>query len=162
MDQAFMFPNMLSGSRSGDGWTRDGSTGGAVDGHLEVCNSNASEGFLYSPYVELKHGPVYQLSTFTANTSNCKGSQIYVLYEDSRADGWIAKEFNAFMRGPGGGWFHGSFSLPESSPEGRYRIRFDNDGTSDGYPSFIWFRDIMLCESDVPHAWAPAAGEVWP
>lgn len=161
MDQAFMYPNMLPGSRSGDGWTRVGSTGGAVDGHLEVKNSKATENFLYSPYVELKHGPVYQLSAFTANTSSCKGSQIYVLYEDSLAEGWIAKEFSDVMRGPGGGWFHGSFSLPESSPEGRYRIRFDNDGTSDGYPSLIWFGSIMLCEAAEQHAWAPAAGEVW-
>lgn len=103
MDQAFMYPNMLPGSRSGDGWTRVGSTGGAVDGHLEVKNSKATENFLYSPYVELKHGPVYQLSAFTANTSSCKGSQIYVLYEDSLAEGWIAKEFSDVMRGPGGG-----------------------------------------------------------
>lgn len=102
MDQAFMFPNMLSGSRTGDGWTREGSTGYVVDDHIEVCNSNVSENFLYSPYVELKHGPVYQLSTFTANTSNCKGSEIYVLYEDSLAKGWIAKSFFGFMRGPGG------------------------------------------------------------
>lgn len=165
MAQTFTYPNLLSGTRTGKGWTRVGSTGSFVDGHIEVVNSRTSEGFLFSPYAELRHGPVYQISAFTANTSNCKGSQVYVLYEDDRADGYIAKGFYDVMRGPGGGWFHGSFSIPESSPEGRYRIRFDNDGTSDGqpsYPSYLWFRDIMLCEAAEPHAWAPAEGEVWP
>ena len=63
---------------------------------------------------------------------------------------------------PRGGRFEDTFELPSASPEGKYIMRLDNNGTTDGRESLGWFRDIMLCESDVPRAWAPAEGEVWP
>lgn len=63
---------------------------------------------------------------------------------------------------PGGGYFEDTFELPSTSPKGKYTMRFDNNGTTDSKQSLVWFRDIMLCESDVPRAWAPAEGEVWP
>ena len=40
-----------------------------------------------------------------------------------------------------------------------FRLRFDNNGSTDGKNCLIWFRDIMLVEGTEPRAWAPAEGE---
>lgn len=44
----------------------------------------------------------------------------------------------------------------------KYSLRFDNNGSTDGKDSVLRIRDVMLTEGTEPHAWAPAAGEVWP
>lgn len=63
----------------------------------------------------------------------------------------------------GGAWLDATFRLDANARDGvPFQLRFDNNGTTDSKQSLVWFRDIMLCESDVPHAWAPAEGEVWP
>lgn len=63
----------------------------------------------------------------------------------------------------GGAWLDATFRLDANARDGvPFQLRFDNNGSTDGESCLIWFRNIMLCESDVPRAWAPAEGEVWP
>lgn len=63
----------------------------------------------------------------------------------------------------GGGWLDATFRLDARALDGvPFRLRFDNNGSTDGENCLIWFRDIMLTEGTEPHAWAPADGEVWP
>lgn len=62
-----------------------------------------------------------------------------------------------------GAWLNWTFRLKANARDGvPFRIRFDNNGSTDGKNALIWFRDIMLTEGTEPHAWAPAEGEVWP
>lgn len=156
----FAYPNLLSGTRTGKGWTRVGGTGSYGEG-IELRNSASHECYLHSTNVTLKHGVKYSISFDTANTANTAGVDMYVLYDDSTASGWIARERAAIQKGPGGGRFTDTFELPSTSPEGVYNLRFDNNGTTDGKTSLVWFRDIMLCESDVPRAWAPGPDDDW-
>lgn len=62
----------------------------------------------------------------------------------------------------GGAWTTWTFSLDPNARDGvAFNVRFDNNGTTDGSTSLVWFRDIMLCESDVPRAWAPGPDDDW-
>ena len=168
MSQTFEYPNLLTGSRSGAGWSYD--NGGmryeALGRGFEnkqhaLLNSTKNENYIRSPYVLLKHGIAYAFSVYTANESNCAGSDIYVLYNQI-TDGWIAGEIIHCEKGRVGGEVTFMFTIPDTSPEGNYYIRFDNNGSTDGKDALIWFGSPMLCIASEPHAWAPAEGEVWP
>ena len=161
MSQTFEYPNLLIGSRSGVGWTYDHGSFDAYNHHC-LFNDSKNENYMCSPLYPLKHGITYAFSAFSANTENFMGSDIYVLYAGgySIGDGWIAGHMG-FMKGPGG-WVTYTYSLPSTSPEGNYYLRFDNNGSTDGKTSLIWLENPMLCIASEPHAWAPAEGEVWP
>lgn len=109
MSQTFEYPNLLTGSRSGAGWSYD--NGGMRYEALErgfenkqhaLLNSTKNENFIRSPYVLLKHGIAYAFSVYTANGSNCAGSDIFVLYNQV-TDGWIAGGIKHCEKGPVGG-----------------------------------------------------------
>lgn len=99
----FLYPNLLSGTRTGEGWTRVAGTGGYnPDTGIELYNSKSGECYLHSTNVTLKHGVKYSISFDTVNTANTAGVDMYVLYDDSTASGWIARERAAIQKGPGG------------------------------------------------------------
>jgi hypothetical protein len=157
MTQTFEYPNLATGSRSGVGWTY-------WNGHMDdnqhhlLYNSTNKENFIHSPMIVLKHGITYAFSVYTANTENCDGVDMYILYERYTPEWRAAYKVNC-GKGPGGGWITFTFTLPDASPEGNYYIRFDNNGSTDGKDALVWFADPMLCVASEPHAWAPAEGE---
>lgn len=167
--QTFEYPNLLSGTRSGAGWTRSGS--GASGGYnpdtgIALHNTQPSENFLNSPPVVLHKGVDYTLHCFAANTANMSSMDIWVIdvggYSSSYQ--WIgARDLTPKTPGPEGAWITWTFRLDARARDGvPFRIRFDNNGSTDGNNCLIWFRDIMLTEGTEPRAWAPAEGEVWP
>ena len=106
MSQTFEYPNLLTGSRSGAGWLYDNGGMRLERSDLNhkqhaLLNSKKHENFIRSPLVSLKHGIVYEFSVYTANGSNCAGSDIFVLYEKT-VDGWIARSITKCAKGPGG------------------------------------------------------------
>lgn len=106
MSQTFEYPNLLTGSRSGAGWLYDNGGMRLERSDLNhkqhaLLNSTKYENFIRSPFVSLKHGIVYEFSVYTANGSNCAGSDIFVLYEKT-VDGWIARSITKCAKGPGG------------------------------------------------------------
>lgn len=118
---SFVHPNLLGGTRTGAGWTRNGVSGGngfSIGTGLELCNSKSTEGYLWSPPVQLRHGTAYSLSFYCANTANMPSSDIHVLYADSTVPGWIAKEFANVGRGPGGGGSMGHLPFRRHLPKG--------------------------------------------
>lgn len=166
--QTFQYPNLLTGTRSGKGWTRSGS--GASGGYnpdtgIALHNTQSSENFLKSPSVVLHKNTDYTLHCFAANTSNMSGTDVWVL--DIAGGSSSYQQIGAYLLdknpGPRGTWLDWTFRLnPNSRDGGSFRLRFDNNGSTDGQNCLIWFRDIMLTEGTEPHAWAPAEGEVWP
>lgn len=100
MAQTFEYPNLLTGSRSGAGWTHQN---GYIDErhHHYLSNNTNKENFIMSPLIPLKHGITYALSVYTANTENCAGSDIFVLYEKV-VTGWIAEGVGKCEKGPRG------------------------------------------------------------
>lgn len=164
MAQTFEWPNLLSGTRSGEGWNRGGS--GAGGGYhqntgIELSNNKPSECSLYSPLVVLHKGTDYTLSCFAANSANMSGTKWCVINKET---GSLAAYRVLDSPGPGGGiWLTEHIHLWDNAADGgQYFVRFDNEGTTDGERCAIWFRDIMLVEGTEPHAWAPSEGEVWP
>lgn len=168
--QTYQYPNLLSGTRSGEGWSYSGPAGGAVT-YSEMVKALALQGtsktefFMFSPIVVLHKGIDYTLHCFAASTANMSSTELWVLdvtgYSDSY--NWIGAYAVFKTPGPGGGWFDATFRLDAQARDGvPFRLRFDNNGSTDGQNCLIWFRDIMLVEGTEPHAWAPASGEVWP
>lgn len=167
MAQTFEYPNMLSGTRTGKGWTREGGIGGngfdAGTG-LELCNKKADECFLASPDVVLHTRRTYSLSFYAASTANMSSCDIFVLDNGGYGDAyqWIGATKSSIKPPAGGAWTTWTFTLsPQARDGATFRVRFDNNGTTDGKQCLVWFRDIMLCESDVPRAWAPGPDDDW-
>ena len=168
MEQTFQYPNLLTGTRSGKGWTHEGSGAGGgynPDTGITLSNTQSSENFLYSPPVVLHKNTDYTLHCFAASTANMSGTDIWVLdmAGGSSSYEWIGASLNNKNPGPGGAWLDWTFRLHPNARDGvTFRLRFDNNGSTDGENCRIWFRDVMLTEGTEPHAWAPAEGEVWP
>ena len=168
--QTFQYPNLLTGTRSGQGWNLADNKPVTPDqsayryGPVLPCyNSAATETYLWSPPVTLHRDTDYVLSFLAASTNNMKGFDVHVLDVDASYTGWIGAEMNPEKPGGGGRWYSLPFRLSGASHDGAsYRVRFDNNGSSNGENCLIWFRDVMLVEGTEPHAWAPAEGEVWP
>ena len=111
MGQTFEYPNLLSGTRTGKGWTRTVGTGGNGFDYgtgLELRNNKASECFLWSTDVVLHMGRTYSLSFYAASTGNMSGVDIWVLDNGGHSDGyqWIGAAKTAIKPPAGGGVDH--------------------------------------------------------
>ena len=170
MAQTFQYPNLLTGTRDANGWTSGGHAprdfGYREDiGALYIRGTAAEEFYMLSPPVVLHKNTYYTLHCFAANTANMSGTELFVLDVDGSSDSyqWIGAHAALKTPGPRGGWLDATFRLHARARDGvPFRLRFDNNGSTDGQNCLIWFRDIMLTEGTEPHAWAPAEGEVWP
>lgn len=119
----FAYPNLLSGTRTGNGWTRTGGTGGNGFDRgtgIELFNSKSSECYLKSTNVVLHTGRTYTLSFYAASTANMRGSDLYVLDNGGSVDGhkWIAANKQAINLPAGGGMDHMDI-LPRPECSGR-------------------------------------------
>jgi len=170
MEQTYQYPNLLSGTRSGKGWTYSGPAGGSIyyskmNNHLVLQGTSRTEFFMFSPNVVLHKNTDYTLHCFAANTANMSGTELWVLDVDGASDSykWIGAHQALKTPGPGGAWLDATFRLDAQARDGvPFQLRFDNNGSTDDKICIIWFRDIMLVEGTEPRAWAPAEGEVWP
>lgn len=132
----FAYPNLLSGTRTGKGWTRTGGTGGNGFDRgtgLELLNSKSGECYLGAPDVVLHTGRTYTLSFYAASTANMRNSDLYVLDNGGYSDDyqWIAAAKQSFNP-PAGGWTTWTFSLASRARYGvAFNVRFDNNGTTD-------------------------------
>lgn len=107
MEQTYQYPNLLSGTRSGKGWTRIGS--GAYGGYnpntgIVLYNSKTTEVFLFSPPVVLHKGTDYTLHCFAASTANMSSTELWVLNVGGPSDNynWIGAHPALRTPGPGG------------------------------------------------------------
>lgn len=161
MAQAFSHPNLLSGTRSGDAWafpSGSGVSGGynKVTG-IELYNTNQSECVSYSPTLVMHTHTDYVLSCFSASTANMSSTEFFAL---DMGSGNVGANVAFKNPGPEGAWLDATFEIYNGMPDGAYyHLRFDNNGSTDGSRSIVWFRDIMLTEGTERHAWAPAEGE---
>lgn len=105
MEQTYQYPNLLSGTRSGEGWTWEGA-GGIYDAAtgFELYNTKSTEDFLFSPQVILHKNTDYTLHCFAANTANMSSTELWVLDVDGASDSynWIGAYSALKTPGPGG------------------------------------------------------------
>lgn len=122
----FVYPNLLSGTRTGKGWTMTaGGTGGYnPDTGIELYNSKSGECLLHSPGVVLHTGRTYTLGFYAASTANMAGCDIYVLDKGGYSDSyqWIAAAKTHFNP-PAGGGMDRMDLLPRTACAGRRDIR---------------------------------------
>lgn len=125
MAQTFEYPNMLSGTRTGKGWTREGGIGGngfdAGTG-LELCNKKADECFLASPDVVLHTRRTYSLSFYAASTANMSSCDIFVLDNGGYGDAyqWIGATKSSIKPPAGGRGPHGHSRSPRRRGTARH------------------------------------------
>lgn len=156
----YRYPNLLTGTRSGEGWFINYTSGAGYNPGtgIELYNAKPTEDYLFSPPVVLHRGIDYTLHCYAANTENLSSTELWVLDK-----GKVGANAALNTPGPRGGWLDATFRLYDDARDGvPFNIRFDNNGSTDGENCLIWFRDVMLVEGTEPRAWAPAAGEVWP
>ena len=163
----FLYPNLLSGTRSGAGWSRSGGgTGGySPDTGITLYNTASTERLLYSPRVVLHTGREYSLSFYAGSTDNMKSTDLYILDAAGNSNdyAYIAASKLGIKPPAGGAWLTWTFVLSTYARDGaEFYVRFDNNGSTDGGNSLVWFRDVMLVDGTTARAWAPAAVEVWP
>lgn len=174
MGQSFQYPNLLAGTRAagglatvahGDNLIPRVALASAPGGWAyALSNATNTERFAIARETfRLRHGVSYSLSLWAAATGNMGSMDIFVLAYGTSDDGWIAASRLGIAPASGGGWLSWGFQLPEASREDwDYYLRFDNNCSTDGKESTLWLADPMLNGDGVPHAWAPAAGGVWP
>ena len=108
MGQEYEYPNLLSGTRTGKGWTRGGSgAGGGYNPNtgIGLYNSKSTEDFLFSPRVVLHKGIDYTLHCFAASTANMRSTEMWVLDKGGPSNSykWIGAFVPFKTPGPGGG-----------------------------------------------------------
>lgn len=121
MEQTFRYPNLLTGTRSGEGWEYSGPAGagavtyGKASNSLNLQGTSKSEFFLKSPIVVLHKNTDYTLHCFAANTANMSGTELFVLDDAgySASYNWIGNHSLLTAPGPGG---DGSMSHSGSIP----------------------------------------------
>ena len=112
--QTFECQNLLSGTRSGKGWTRSGSGAGGIYNArtgFELYNSKTTEDFLFSPPVVLHKNTDYTLHCFAANTANMSSTELWVLDCEGVSDSYKWIGAYAALKNPGLG---GRGSMPRS------------------------------------------------
>lgn len=157
MAQSFLYPNMLAGTRSGNAWAVGAGGGYNKVTGIELYNDKPSECVVYSPTLVMHTNTGYTLSCFSASTANMSSTEFFALNMDS---GQVGAHVAFENPGPEGAWLDATFRIYSDMPDGAlYHMRFDNNGSTDGSRSLVWFRDIMLVDGTEPRAWAPAEGE---
>ena len=163
--------NLLTGTVDGNGWVvTNGSTMKQDDGSpatFHLTTTTSTEDFIYSPPFTLKHDTNYFL-TFNALRSTTKITvDVFVLaYGDTKTanDQVSSSAYIAFQHryvqeiGITDTSIGLTFTLPQSSVEGQYQLRFDNNGAADNTLTYVDIDSLMLCEG-IYAAWAPATGE---
>lgn len=169
MEQTFEYPNLLTGTRdhmslySYNNPVRPVALAAAPGGvAYALVNADAIENYLWTSLADLRHGKEYALSLWMASTDNCSSTDVFAI--DTEDGHYGAIDLLNKVKPPfGGGWYSWKFSVKDSDREGKYyRLRIDNNGSTDGRESTLYVADVMLTEGTEPRAWAPSEGEVWP
>lgn len=165
MAQTFEYPNLLAGTRGAYCYKEDWGQQQDDSQPWDLHNASPTQENYLLPSglrnIPLKPGTDYTLYFWADRTDNMKSADAFLIDVDGGyAPLWHADNFQIPV---GGGYVSWTFRFwYEPKETTRYGIRFDNNGSTDGKDSILRIRDVMLTEGTEPHAWAPAAGEVWP
>lgn len=162
----YRYPNLVSGTRGTECYkeTLDQQQDDSQPWDLHNA-SRTQENFLWPSGMhglQLKPGTDYTLYFWADRTDNMSSADVWIIdVPGGYVPLWMAVDFQ--IPAGGGGYVSRTFQFSyEPKETTRYEIRFDNNGSTDGRDSVLRIRDVMLTEGTEPHAWAPAAGEVWP
>lgn len=119
-------------------------------------NSTTKENFLWSPFVSLEKGKTYTLSYYAFATSNTANSgEVYATTQDYSETQEIAYPTklspNRAVRYV--------YTFTFNRPSGKYHLRFDNNGTTDGKDADMFIGKPMLEKGTIAHEWAPASAD---
>lgn len=143
-----------------NGWSIDNGWVGThafVDGGatnlFAIRNSTTNANFLWSPFVSLKNGETYTLSYYAFASINAANSGgVYVINADSSETQAIA---DAKYLDPGTAIRY-VYTFTFNHPSGKYRFRFDNNGTTNSHEAIVFIGKPMFEKGTVAHDWTPA------
>ena len=157
--------NLLAGSLPTDsnnlnGWSiYDGRVGthtflddGATNMFI-LSNTTTKENFIWSPFVSLEKGETYTLSYYAFATSNTVDSgEVYAITGNYAEVQSIAgpKKLSAHQA------VRYVYTFPFHLPSGKYHLRFDNNGSTNGQRADMYIGKPMLEKGTIAHEWQPA------
>lgn len=115
--------------------------GGDMKSGIQVLENSAStENYRYSSYFNTPAGTNYQVSFWAKCSSNLKNADVFVLPDNYQGEGLNTVTFPVNCRWQ---FFRYIFTSPSTwvSP---VRIRFDNNGSTNGSKASLWFKGFNI------------------
>lgn len=115
--------------------------GGDMKSGIQVLENSAStENYRYSSYFNMPAGTNYQVSFWAKCSSNLKNADVFVLPDNYQGEGLNTVTFPVNCRWQ---FFRYIFTSPSTwvSP---VRIRFDNNGSTNGSKASLWFKGFNI------------------
>ena len=115
--------------------------GGDMKSGIQVLENSAStENYRYSSYFNMPAGTNYQVSFWAKCSSNLKSADVFVLPDNYQGEGLNTVTFPVNARWQ---FFRYIFTSP-STWVSSVRIRFDNNGSTNGSEASLWFKGFNI------------------
>ena len=115
--------------------------GGDMKSGIQVLENSAStENYRYSSYFNMPAGTNYQVSFWAKCSSNLKNADVFVLPDNYQGEGFNTVTFPVNARWQ---FFRYIFTSP-STWVSSVRIRFDNNGSTNGSKASLWFKGVNI------------------
>lgn len=115
--------------------------GGDMKSGIQVLENSAStENYRYSSYFNMPAGTNYQVSFWAKCSSNLKNADVFVLPDNYQGEGLNTVTFPVNVRWQ---FFRYIFTSP-STWVSSVRIRFDNNGSTNGSKASLWFKGVNI------------------
>ena len=115
--------------------------GGDMKSGIQVLENSAStENYRYSSYFNMPAGTNYQVSFWAKCSSNLKNADVFVLPDNYQGEGLNTVTFPVNARWQ---FFRYIFTSP-STWVSSVRIRFDNNGSTNGSKASLWFKGVNI------------------
>ena len=115
--------------------------GGDMKSGIQVLENSAStENYRYSSYFNMPAGTNYQVSFWAKCSSNLKNADVFVLPDNYQGEGLNTVTFPVNTRWQ---FFRYIFTSP-STWVSSVRIRFDNNGSTNGSKASLWFKGVNI------------------
>lgn len=121
-----------------------------VTGIQILANTASTENYSYSSYFNIPSNTKFYISFWAQCSANIKGADVYILPDDSPNKGLVVKDRLPLNQT----WtlYRYEFTSPSTWGDNvPVRIRFDNNGSKDGYETRLYLKDVNI-SLDIDHS----------
>lgn len=121
-----------------------------VTGIQILANTASTENYSYSSYFNIPSNTKFYISFWAQCSANIKGADVYILPDDYPNKGLVVKDRLPLNQT----WtlYRYEFTSPSTWGDNvPVRIRFDNNGSKDGYESRLYLKDVNI-SLDIDHS----------
>ena len=121
-----------------------------VTGIQILANTASTENYSYSSYFNIPSNTKFYISFWAQCSANIKGADVYILPDDYPNKGLVVKDRLPLNQT----WTLYRYEFTSPSTWGNnvpVRIRFDNNGSKDGYETRLYLKDVNI-SLDIDHS----------